>query len=197
MKTENTVETVAEAATTGSARANATEGTYCEHTVDKVTFLHKAGVAGDRQSWVVKGTFEIDLNKVPDKLLCNDGTVTSLKAYGARALLMDRASDFRKYGTAAYIAEMKRVCETLLYEGRFDAERGGNAAPKVCGFMAQALATAKKISVAQATASLAAITKEQRDKVAANLATEIAALKTAHKQAVLNANEVDLSDLFV
>lgn len=184
-----------ESSVKAGGRGAATEGTYCEHTVDKVVFLHKAGVAGDRQTWEEKGRFEIDLNKIPDKLLCNDGSITSLKAYGARALLMDRASDFRKFGTAAYIAEMKRVHDTLLIEGRFDAERGSSAAPKVCQYLAQALAEVKKIDVAVATASLAAISKEQRDHVAGKLATRVAELKAAHKAAVMAATEVDLTDL--
>ena len=178
------------------SRADATEGTYCEHNVNTVTFLHKAGASGDRQNWQVKGKFEVDLNKIPDQLLCNDGTVTSLKAYGARALLMDRASDFRKFGTAPYIEEMKRVCEELLYNGRFDAERGqGGSAPKVCPFLAQALAEVKKIDLAVATASLAKLEKEQREIVAGKLATRVAELKSLHKAAVLAAVEVDLSDL--
>jgi len=179
------------------SRADATEGTYCEHSTDSVTFLHKAGVAGDRATWKVLGSYTVDLAKIPDNLLCNDGTVTSLKAYGARALLMDRASDFRKFGTAAYIEEMKRVCEELLYNGRFDAERGkAAAAPKVCQFLAQALAEVKKIDLAVATASLAKIDKDQRDVIAGKLAARVAELKAEHKAALVAAEEVDLTDLF-
>lgn len=196
MATQTETEVVVQAGK--GSRADKTDATVCDHSTKKVRFVRKHGVAGDRETWVEDPTtvFEIDLDKIPDQLLCNDGSYTSAKAYGVRALLMDRASDFRKFGVAAYIEQMKSVCEELLYNGRFDAERGTSTrVPAVCPYLAQAIAEVKKIGLPTAMASLAAVDKDQRAALAKKLAPRIAELKEQAKAEVANAGTIDLSGI--
>lgn len=155
-----------------------TETVACDHNTQTVTFKHKAGPAGDQKNWPVVGTLEIDLTKVPARLTCNDGSVTSLMAYGARALLMDRASDFRKFGADEYMKEMERIYKEVLMVGRFDAERKASG-PRIDPALVQAVAQAKGLDLATAQAAVAKLSDEQRAAVAGKLATEIAAIKAA------------------
>lgn len=169
-----------------------TSGLYVEHDQFKVTFIGKAGAAGDRQNWKELIRFTVDLGSVPDQLVCNDGTDTSAKAYGVRALLCDRASDFRSHGVIEYVKEIERVFGLTLALGRFDAERaaGKGRQPAVSVYLAQAVADVKKIEIGQAMAALAKMEKEQLEKIKEALATQIAALEKA-----ANSEVVDLSDL--
>lgn len=172
------------------SRKEKTEGIYCLHDSKAVVFQVKAGPAGDRKAWTVQKEFKVDLALVPDSLLCNDGSVTSAKAYGVRALLMDRASDFRAHGATAYIDEMERVFNTVLAVGRFDAERKASG-PRVDTYLIQAVANAKGLDYAVAQAAVGKLNEEQRAAIAGKLATEIQALKAAAAQA----ESVDLDDL--
>lgn len=167
--------------TTVNETANAkvkTETVACDHNTQQVVFKHKAGPAGDQKNWPVVGTLVIDLTKIPANLACNDGTVTSLAAYGARALLMDRASDFRKYGAVEYMKEMERVYNEVLLVGRFDAERKASG-PRIDPALVQAVAQAKGLDLATAQAAVAKLSDDQRTAIAGKLATEIAAIKAA------------------
>lgn len=170
-----------------------TSGLYVEHNEKQVAFIGKAGAAGDRANWKETVRFEVDLAAVPDQLLCNDGSVTSAKAYGVRALLCDRASDFRAHGVVEYVKEIERVFGLTLALGRFDAERAAakGRSPSVSVYLAQAVADAKGLEIGQAMAALSKLDKDQLAKIKEALAKEIAALELAAAS-----TEIDLSDLF-
>jgi len=155
-----------------------TETVACDHNDQKVVFKRKAGPAGEQKSWPVTDQFEILLGAVPDKLLCNDGTVTSLKAYGARALLMDRASDFRKFGALEYMREMERVYKELLLNGRFDAERKASG-PRIDIYLVQAVANAKGLEYATAQAAIAKLSEEQLATLTKAMSAKVAELRAA------------------
>lgn len=174
MNTEKTAVAV-ESATNAKIK---TETCACDHNEAKVVFKRKAGPAGAQKDWPVTDTVEIDLTKIPDRLVCNDGSFTSLKAYGARALLMDRASDFRKFGALEYMREMDRLYKELLLNGRFDAERKASG-PRIDPALVQAVAAAKGLDLATAQAAVAKLSEDQRAAIAGKLATEIAAIKAA------------------
>lgn len=169
-----------------------TSGLYVEHDQNKVAFIGKAGAAGDRANWKETIRFTVDLASVPDQLVCNDGTFTSAKAYGVRALLCDRASDFRSHGVIEYVKEIERVFGLTLALGRFDAERaaGKGRQPAVSVYLAQAVADAKGMEIGQAMAALSKLEKAQLDVLREKLASQIAALEKA-----ANSEVVDLSDL--
>jgi hypothetical protein len=144
--------------------------------------MRKAGPAGDQKAWLVTHDFTVNLEMIPDSLLCNDGTFTSLKAYGARALLMDRASDFRKFGAVEYMREMERLYNELLLCGRFDAERKA-AAPKIDPYLIQAVANAKGLDYTTAQIAVGKLEQSARDIIAGKLATQIQALRDAASMA--------------
>lgn len=169
-----------------------TSGLYVEHNEHSVSFIGRQGAAGDRANWKEMIRFTVDLGEVPDQLLCNDGSVTSAKAYGVRALLCDRASDFRSHGVIEYVKEIERVFGLTLALGRFDAERAAAAGRKatVSVYLAQAVANVKGMEIGQAMAALGKLDKDQLALIKEKLAKEVAALELA-----ANSETIDLTDL--
>lgn len=165
------------------------ETLVCEVNVDSITFKHmERNSAGEFQ---VVGSASFACSSVPD-MLENGDSFASMKAYGIRAFLNDRSSDFRKHGISAYMGAMQDVYDNLLVKGLYKAKRTGKA-PSVDTLLIQAIAQLKGISAAQAEVSVKALTKEQRAKLAANPA--VANLMKELAQVKREAEATNLDDL--
>ena len=166
-----------------------TEMLKCVVTVDTVTFQH---VKRNGEEWQVAGELAIDCKSVPDKLEDRDG-FASMKAYGIRAFLSDRTSQFREHGIQTTLAEMGAVY-LQLRSGIYRTKRSSSKKVNDRDIVAQAIAALKKVSMEVATASVKQLTAEQFESLKANPA--VAAKVKELKAAVADAEVVDLDDLF-
>jgi hypothetical protein len=160
----------------------------CTVNVDDIIFTHEVRVNGE---WAVQEKLCFDVNAIPERLV-NGDSYASMKAYGVRAFISDRTSQFREFGIPATMAGMREVYDLLL-SGQYNAKR------KVAGALnldkvAEALAELKGISQAKALASLMALTKEKRIEVAAN--EKVVAIMERLAMDVMDADVVDLDDLY-
>lgn len=166
-----------------------TEMLKCVVTADTVTFQH---VKRDGEEWKTVGELAIDCAAVPERL--EDGeTFASMKAYGIRAFLSDRTSQFREHGIQATLQEMAAVAE-MLKSGVYRTKRSAGKKVNDRDVVAQAIAALKKVTMEVATASVKQLTAEQFESLKANPAV-MAKVKEL-KAAVADAEVVDLDDLF-
>jgi hypothetical protein len=163
----------------------------CDLTADTVTFIHM--VRNENGDFVEGPTKPLvfDCNDVEDTLVNGEG-FASMKAYGLRAFVCDRSSDFRKHGIAAYMDAMQDVFDTTLAKGLFKAKKATKVGA-IDPLLIAAIAELKSIELAQAEKSLKALSKEQRDSIAANAKVkELMAVLASEKA---SAEAVDLDDL--
>lgn len=166
-----------------------TEMLKCVVTAETVTFQH---VKRDGDNWAVADELNIACASVPDKLEDGDG-FASMKAYGIRAFLSDRTSQFREHGIPATLAEMRAVYDMLCH-GVYRTKRSAGKKVNDRDIVAQAIAALKKVSMEVATASVKQLTAEQFESLKVNPA--VAAKVKELKAAVADAEVVDLDDLF-
>lgn len=127
----------------------------------------------------------------------SDDVTKSLVGYGLQKLLQDRTSQIK--GAAAKIdgmvAEANRLKESGQWSALKEREASAPRAAKVDSYLAQAVAELKNITVVEANAALAKLSKEERAAVAGKevVANIVARLKAEAK----DAETADLSDLFV
>lgn len=168
----------------------------CNVLFDTVTFIRQAKeIQGQEEKWADQESFAIECAKVPDQLE-NGDEIASMKAYGIRAFLSDRSSDFRKHGPAETMKAMREIYEATLAVGIYKAKRATSAkAGSIDPLLVGAVAKLKKLSDLQAMAALKAYSKEQRDGIAKN--PKIVELIVELRKATAEADTADLGDLFV
>ena len=166
----------------------------CEVLPQAVVFKHESkAVANGEEVWQEASRFEIACDSVSDKLENGDG-FASMKAYGIRAFLLDRTSQFREFGPAVCMERIREHFNETLAVGIYKAKRAATAkAGSLDPLLAQAVSDVKGIALDQALASLKALTPDQRKQIAANakIAERIATLR----QETAEADVVDLGDL--
>jgi hypothetical protein len=165
-----------------------TEMLRCNVGAEKLVFQH---VERENEEWVVVAELEMACANVPDRLEDGDG-FASMKAYGIRAFVSDRTSQFRSYGIAHTMEEMQAVYN-MLCSGVYRAKRKAGAGNDL-DLMAQAIADLKGVSIDRAKATVKALSKEQQASVRSN--KEVAAKMLELRVEVDNAEVVDLGDLF-
>jgi len=116
-----------------------------------------------------------------------DSIKTNVALYGLSKLLQDRSSDT---DSGPEKLDAMREVYAMLRGGQWEKERKAGA--PVVSAEVEALATLKKITVAQAQAALRKYTKEQRDKILSN--TAIVA-KAKEIRAARENSDVSLDDL--
>jgi hypothetical protein len=124
----------------------------------------------------------------------SDEVTKTLAGYGLLKLLQDRTSQDK--GAVQKIAAMRTEADRLQESAQWSElkERAASAPrqPKVCTFLAAAIAELKGVTVAAATANLGSLTKEQRDNIAAN--PVVADVITRLKAELKDQAAVDLTD---
>lgn len=165
-----------------------TEMLKCIVTDKSVTFQHVKRAGDD---WEVFEEMEVQCASVPDVLVDGDG-FASMKAYGIRAFLSDRTSQFREYGIKHTMQEMQQVA-AMLQNGVYRAKRKASAVSDL-DLLAQAIAAIKGLSLEVAKASVKALDKERQDKLRSQPA--VAAKMAELRSAVAEAETVELDDLF-
>ena len=166
----------------------------CEVTPELVVFKHeKKAIANGDEIWQESDRFSIECSSVADKLENGDG-FASMKAYGIRAFLLDRTSQFREFGPVECLRRIEEHYQETLAVGIYKAKRA-TAAPKgsIDPLLAQAVAELKGLPVEQALASLKALTPDQRKQIASN--AKIAERVALLHQETAEADIVDLGDL--
>ena len=166
----------------------------CEVLPQAVIFKHEVkAVANGEEVWQESSRFEIDCAAVSDKLE-NGDSFASMKAYGIRAFLLDRTSQFREFGPAVCMDRIREHFNDTLALGVYKAKRAASA-PKgaLDPLLAQAVADVKGIPLDQALASLKALTPEQRKQISSN--AKIAERMAALRQETAEADIVSLDDL--
>lgn len=166
----------------------------CEVTPEAVCFKHESKVVSNgEENWQMQSVFEIMLSSVADRLENGDG-FASMKAYGIRAFLLDRTSQFREFGPAVCMERIREHFNETLAVGIYKAKRAASA-PKgaLDPLLAQAVSDVKGIALDQALASLKALTPDQRKQIASN--AKIAAALAVLRQETAEADVVDLADL--
>lgn len=116
-----------------------------------------------------------------------DGIKTNVALYGLSKLLQDRSSDT---DSGPEKLDAMREVFSMLKGGQWEKERKAGA--PVVSAEVEALATLKKITVAQAQAALRKYTKEQREKILSN---EQIVLKAKEIRAARETTDVNLDDL--
>lgn len=164
----------------------------CDLTVDTVTFTHMVRDGEEFKPSETTAPLVINCGEVAESLINGEG-FASMKAYGIRAFLNDRASDYRKYGIEAYMDQMVEVFNTTLAHGLFKAKRAGKA-KGLDTMLIAAIAELKGLEYAVAESSLRKLTPEQLEVVTANPTVKAALAELAAKRA--KAETVDLSDMF-
>lgn len=165
-----------------------TEMLKCVVGVDTVTFQH---VKRTGEEWAVEQEMIIDCNSIPDKLEDGD-SFASMKAYGIRAFLSDRTSQFREFGIASTMAEMGAVY-LQLRSGVYRAKRKA-AGKSDLDLLAQAVANVKGLTFEVAKASVKALDKDRQDRL--RKAPAIAEALAELAKATAQAETVELDDLF-
>lgn len=165
-----------------------TEMLRCKVTVDAVVFEH---VKRDGEEWKVVDSLAVECANIPDKLEDGD-SFASMKAYGIRAFLSDRTSQFREFGISSTLKEMTAVAEQLaagVYRSKRKAKKGNDI-----DLLARAVAELKQISIEVATATVKQLSAEKLAMLLANasVAEKMAEIKLATAQA----DAVELDDLF-
>lgn len=166
----------------------------CEVTPEMVIFKHEKKVVDkDQEVWQEADRFSIECDTVPEKLE-NGDSFASMKAYGIRAFLLDRTSQFREFGPVECLRRIQEHYLETLAVGIYKAKRA-TAAPKgsIDPLLAQAVAELKGLPVEQALASLKALTPDQRKQIASN--AKIAERMATLRQETAEADVVDLGDL--
>lgn len=166
----------------------------CEVTPQAVTFKHEVkAIANGNETWQEVSRFEIPCDSVSDKLE-NGDSFASMKAYGIRAFLLDRTSQFREFGPAVCMERIQEHFNDTLAVDVYKARRAAAAkAGSLDPLLAQAVAELKGLPVEQALASLKALTPDQRKQIASN--AKIAERMAALRQETADADIVDLGDL--
>jgi hypothetical protein len=166
----------------------------CEVLPQAVIFKHESkAVANGEEVWQENSRFEIDCAAVSDKLE-NGDSFASMKAYGIRAFLLDRTSQFREFGPAVCMQRIQEHFSETLAVGVYKAKRAASVkAGSLDPLLAQAVAELKGLPVEQALASLKALTPDQRKQIASN--ARIAERMAALRQETAEADIVDLGDL--
>jgi hypothetical protein len=154
-----------------------------------VTFQH---VRRDGEEWKVVSELAIDCDAVPNRLEDGEG-YASMKAYGIRAFLSDRTSQFREFGIAGTLAEMSNVYEALK-NGVYRTKRKSGGTKSDLDLLAQAVASVKGLTFEVAKASVKALDKERQDRL--RKAPAIAEALAALAKATAAADTVELDDLF-
>lgn len=116
-----------------------------------------------------------------------DNIKTNVALYGLSKLLQDRSSDT---DSGPEKLDAMRDVMSMLKAGQWEKERKAGA--PVVSAEVEALATLKKITVAQAQAALRKYTKDQRDKILGNPAIVQEAKKI---RAARETSDVSLDDL--
>lgn len=158
---------------------------------DSVTFVQqKRNAAG---GWDTVDSFAVQCADVPDSLE-NGDSFASMKSYGIRAFLLDRASQFREHGEAAYMQAMRDHYKETLAVGIYKAKRAstGKASGAVDSLLAMAVAELRGMPLAQAQGALKAISAEQRKALAAQPAVVAKVAELRGQQAAGAAMAQDL-----
>lgn len=166
----------------------------CEVTPELVVFKHeKKAVTNGDEVWQESDRFSIECSAVADRLE-NGDSFASMKAYGIRAFLLDRTSQFREFGPVECLRRIQEHYQETLAAGIYKAKRA-TASPKgaIDPLLAQAVAELKGLPVEQALASLKALTPDQRKQIASN--AKIAERMASLRQETAEADVVDLGDL--
>lgn len=166
----------------------------CEVLPQAVTFKHEVkAIANGEETWQENSRFEIACDSVSDKLE-NGDSFASMKAYGIRAFLLDRTSQFREFGPAVCMQRIQEHFNETLAVGVYKAKRAVSAkAGSLDPLLAQAVSDVKGIALDQALASLKALTPDQRKQIASN--AKIAERMAALRQETAEADIVSLDDL--
>lgn len=160
---------------------------------DQVAFRWKTRSKADPSKWEVQDSFVVKCDEVPDQLV-NGDDFASMKAYGIRAFLCDRSSDFRKYGAKAYFEAIQAAYASTLAVGVYKAQRESKArSAGLDPLLVQAIADMKRITPDSAIASLKALSPEQLAGLKKHAAVQ-AAIQAA-REALAEAEAVDLTDL--
>jgi len=171
--------------------ADRTESGATAVTATTVNFLTKEKDAAGKWEVVAAKTVVLAIDEVPDLVKANNGDLISLKGYGIRALLLDRSSEFRKLGLAAYYGQAQDLFNDMLKQGLFELPSTGKAAA-LDPWLIEAVAALQACSVAQATAALKAIPAEDRAVLAGKPAV---AAKILELQEAAKGTTVDLGGL--
>lgn len=135
----------------------------------------------ERESGDVVETETFNAREIPDTLK------TNVALYGLSKLLQDRSSDT---DSGPEKLDAMRDVFSMLKSGAWEKERKAGA--PVVSAEVEALASLKKITVAQAQAALRKYTKEQREKILGNAAI---VAKAKEIRAQRDQTEVSLDDL--
>lgn len=176
-------------------RKNPNESLDTIVTATSVTFRAKHRSKADPSQWEIVDTYVVECAAVAELLENGDQDPASMKAYGIRAFLCDRASDFRAHGVHAYLEAIKDGYAKTLAVGVYKAKRESKARQAgLDPLLVQAVADLKQLPVEAAIASLKALTPDQLAGVKAN--PKIVEAIQAAKLASLEAEAVDLGDLY-
>ena len=165
-----------------------TEMLRCVVLEHAVTFEH---VKRNGDNWEVVDSLVIDCNAVPSRLEDGDG-FASMKAYGIRAFLSDRTSQFREYGISKTLESMGEVYDQLK-AGIYRTKRKATGKSDL-DLLAQAVANVKGLTFEVAKASVKALDKDRQDRL--RKAPAIAEALAELAKATAQAETVELDDLF-
>lgn len=168
----------------------------CNVEADQITFVwQKKVIEGTSETWQQQADLNIQCNEVADRLE-NGDSFASMKAYGIRAFLSDRSSDYRKFGPEETMKAMASIYAETLAVGVYKAKRvTGGKAGGIDPLLVGAVAKLKKISDLQAMAALKAYSKDQREAIAKN--PKVVDLMAELRAQAAQAETADLGDLFV
>jgi hypothetical protein len=175
-------------------RKNPNESLDTIVTATSVTFRAKHRSKADPAQWDVVDSFVVECSSVPELLENGDQDPASMKAYGIRAFLCDRASDLRAHGVHEYLKAIREGYEKTLAVGVYKAKRESKARQAgLDPLLVQALVDLKGLSPEAAIASLKALLPDQLAGLKAN--PKIVQAMQAARAAAQEAEAVDLGDL--
>lgn len=169
--------------------ATKTERMICDMNNGMVTYKYQT-LGSDGESWVTTDSREFAVSDVADLVYVDGEAKVTMLAYGVRAWLADRTSQFRKLGGRAVLEAMDDYWETAK-EGQWTKRKGSTRSAGPDMALAQVIADLKGIDLLVAVEVLKTTDKAVQDALRAKYAKEYKAAQAAWDEA----QGVDLGDL--